>query len=63
MNLKNTPSHSALQDTMGRRRRNCIHPLDMNEPSMQRPNDLSKSHIVLKQDSTSIAVSEMSLSS
>jgi transposase len=32
-------------------------------PSMQRPNDLSQSRIVLKQDSTLIAVIEMSLSS
>ena len=32
-------------------------------PSMQKPNDLSQSCIVLKQDSTLIAVIEMSLSS
>src|SRR5260370_19661446 len=32
-------------------------------PSMQRPNDLSQSRVVLKQDSTMIAVIEMSLSS
>src|SRR5499425_2403727 len=32
-------------------------------PSMQRPNDLSQSRIVLQQDSTLIAVIEMSLSS
>src|SRR5260370_16574375 len=31
-------------------------------PSMQRPNDLSQSRVVLKQDSTMIAVIEMSLS-
>ena len=38
---------------------------DVNDgaPSMQRPNDLSQSRIVLKQDSTLIAVIEMSLSS
>src|SRR6516164_5962275 len=33
------------------------------EPPMQTPNDLSRSLIVLKQDSTLIAVIEMSLSS
>src|ERR1700719_3293179 len=33
------------------------------EPPMQKPNDLSQSPIVLKQDSTLIAVIEMSLSS
>src|ERR1700723_2920721 len=33
------------------------------EPPMQKPNDLNQSHIVLKQDSTLIAVIEMSLSS
>src|ERR1700719_2776134 len=33
------------------------------EPPMQTPNDLSQSRIVLKQDSTLIAVIEMSLSS
>src|ERR1700681_4216122 len=33
------------------------------EPPMQKPNDLNQSRIVLKQDSTLIAVIEMSLSS
>src|SRR5712664_383596 len=33
------------------------------EASMQKPNDLNQSRIVLKQDSTLIAVIEMSLSS
>src|SRR4029077_17880507 len=50
---------------MGRRRGNCIHRrrCEPIEPPMQTPNDLSQSRIVLKQDSTLIAVIEMSLSS
>src|SRR5271168_1308557 len=56
---------SAEKDAMGRRRGNCIHcrRCEPMEPPMQTPNDLSQSRIVLKQDSTLIAVIEMSLSS
>src|SRR5258708_39877192 len=50
---------------MGRRRGNYIHRrrCEPMEPPMQAPNNLSQSRIVLKQDSTLIAVIEMSLSS
>src|SRR5277367_4262025 len=53
------------KDAMGRRRGNCIHRrrCEPMEPPIQTPNDLSQSRIVLKQDSTLIAVIEMSLSS
>ena len=37
--------------------------VNRSEPPMQKPNDLNQSRIVLKQDSTLIAVIEMSLSS
>src|SRR6266567_6742701 len=57
--------HIPFRDAMGRRRgiAHIVADVTRWRPPMQKPNDLNQSRIDLKQDSTLIAVIEMSLSS
>src|SRR5580658_8640087 len=59
------PANRPFRDAMGRGEEIASIVADVNRwsPPMQKPNDLNQSCIVLKQDSTLIAVIEMSLSS
>jgi len=63
--LSGRPAHHPFRDAMGRRRgiAHIVADVTRWRPPMQKPNNLNQSRIVLKQDSTLIAVIEMSLSS